>query len=275
MSIAVVFDSAGTLLKTVRSVFDLSKKELLDDTVETTTLTFDDYDRILVLLNVGSTELMQAEKSEQLSKYLSENNIEFGISCGRKILDADLVGKILYSDKICMISDMQKVIKSCRETVTKEAELFAMNVGLIINLRKKEIEFAIAAAGHPFPGVREMISTLHNKGIAAFIASGDRTAKLELVADKIGIPRNRVHGVSTPVIKAQIVSNLKTEYDLVVMVGDGINDLSAMKAADVSILSVQQEGIRPEILHRQADYTVKDIREVIGIIDGLLVKNDE
>ncbi|MDO5844864.1 MAG: HAD-IC family P-type ATPase [Methanocorpusculum sp.] len=272
MSIAVVFDSAGTLLKTVRSVIDINKRTLLDDSVETTTLTFDDYDRILVLLNIGSTELMQAESSKLLSAYLTENEISFGISCGRKILDADIVGKILYTDEKCLVSDMQTVIKSCRETVTKEAELFAMNVGLIVNLRKRDIEFAIAAAGHPFPGVREMISELHKKGIAAYIASGDRTAKLELVADKIGIPRNRVHGVSTPVIKAQVVTNLKSEYDVVVMVGDGINDLSAMKSADVAVLSIQQSGIRPDILYKQADYTVKDIREVVKILDDLSSK---
>ncbi|MDD4132678.1 MAG: HAD-IC family P-type ATPase, partial [Methanocorpusculum sp.] len=124
-----------------------------------------------------------------------------------------------------------------------------------------------AAAGYPFPGVKEMISTLHQKGIAVYIASGDRTAKLELVADKIGIPRDRVHGVATPITKAQIVTNLKGEYDIVVMVGDGINDLSAMRAADVSILTVQQKGERPSVLTNAAGYIIHDIRDVVGIVN--------
>ncbi|HJJ58772.1 MAG TPA: HAD family hydrolase, partial [Methanocorpusculum sp.] len=104
---------------------------------------------------------------------------------------------------------------------------------------------------------------------AVYVASGDRTEKLEMVADKIGIPRNRVHGVATPVTKAQIVTSLKSEYDIVMMTGDGINDLSAMRAADVSVLTLQQEGERPEILKKTADKIIYDIRDVAAIADEL------
>ena len=96
---------------------------------------------------------------------------------------------------------------------------------------------------------------------------GPSTSKLELIADKIGIPRERVYGLATPVTKARIVTSLKNDYEIVVMVGDGINDLSAMWAADVSILMVQQKGERPEALLKQAEYIIDDIRDVIGIVD--------
>ena len=52
-------------------------------------------------------------------------------------------------------------------------------------------------------------------GIPTFIASGDRVAKLEKMADYLGIPRDRVFGVATPTIKAQIVADLQGEYDTV------------------------------------------------------------
>lgn len=270
MSLAVVFDSAGTLLKTVRAVVEIKTGTLFLDSVETTLLTFEDPDRILVLLNLRSGELQETDGTRLLSEYLTSRNITFGISCGRKIIDANIVGTILYEDRKTRVAEMQKAVAACREMVSKESELFAMNAGVIINTRTKEIEFGLAAAGHPFPGVRDLISSLHQKGVAVFIASGDRTEKLELVADNIGIPRNRVHGVATPVTKAQVVTTLKNDYDVVMMVGDGINDLSAMRAADIAILTLQQKGERPEILMRTAGYIIHDIRETKNIVDEVL-----
>jgi len=93
-------------------------------------------------------------------------------------------------------------------------------------------------------------------GVPTFIASGDRVTKLERMADHLGIPRDRVYGVATPTVKAQIVSDLRQEYDRVLMVGDGINDLCAMRNADIAILTVQQPGDRPSgRKHRQPQQT--------------------
>ena len=174
------------------------------------------------------------------------------------------------NDRVCTIADAQKAISVCKEDASREFDLFALNAGVIVNVRSETIEFVIASAGHPFPGVRDLISSLHRKGAAVFIASGDRTEKLEQVADRIGVPRNRVHGVATPTGKAQVVRSLKSVYDVVVMVGDGINDLSAMREADVGILSVQQSDDKPDVLKKAADYIISDICEVEKIIDGRL-----
>jgi len=90
------------------------------------------------------------------------------------------------------------------------------------------------------------------------------------MADYLGIPRDRVFGVATPTVKAQIVADLKAEYDRVVMVGDGINDLCAMKAADVAILSEEQSGEKYPDLYEAADYVIKSVREVVEIVKGLM-----
>lgn len=269
MSLAVVFDSAGTLMKTVRSVIDINTKKMLEDSVETTTLTSQDPDRELVVVYTNTKEVMEADSEELFSNYISRNEIGFGISCGRKKTDDNITGKIIYSDSKCRISDMQTVIKLCRDQISKESEVFAMNVGVIVNLRKREIEFGVAAAGYPFPGVKKTISELLKMGAAVYMASGDRESKLELVADKIGIPRDKVHGVATPVVKANIVADLKSDYDIVMMVGDGINDIKAMKTADVAVLTTQQKGEKPEILYKTADYTINDIRDVVKIVENL------
>jgi Cu+-exporting ATPase len=107
-------------------------------------------------------------------------------------------------------------------------------------------------------------------GVPTFIASGDRSTKLEKMADHLGIPRDRVYGVATPTVKAQIVSDLRQEFDRVLMVGDGINDLCALRNADIAILTVQQPGDRPEELYKEADYVVKNVQEVIPIVESLV-----
>jgi soluble P-type ATPase len=90
------------------------------------------------------------------------------------------------------------------------------------------------------------------------------------MADLLGIPRDRVYGIATPSVKAQIVADLKTEYDTVVMVGDSINDLCAMKAADIAILTEEQSAGKPEELYRTARYVVKSVGEVVSIVRGML-----
>lgn len=268
MSIAVVFDSAGTLLNTYRVAKDIRNRKLLPG-IETTTLTFSSPDRVLVVLPVHSKEIMQTPGDMLLSSYLVDHNIGFGVSCTRKIVTADEIGDVLYTDRLVRVNDLQECIRNVW-TVCKAESVVTMNSGAIVNMAYKCIEFAITAGGWPFDGAKEAITALHRMGVPIFIASGDRVTKLEKMADHFGIPRDRVYGVATPTVKAQIVNDLRQEYDRVLMVGDGINDLCAMQNADIAILTVQQAGERPEDLFKEADYVVKNVSEVVAIVRELL-----
>jgi soluble P-type ATPase len=267
MSIAVVFDSAGTLLKTYRVAKDIRNKKLLPG-IETTTLTFSSPDRVLVVLPVHSKEIMNTPGDMLLSTYLLENNIGFGVSCTRKIVTAEEIGDVLYTDRQVRVRDLQECIRDVW-TVCKAETVVTMNSGAIVNMAEKCIEFAITAGGWPFDGAKETVTALHRMGVPTFIASGDRVTKLEKMADHLGIPRDRVYGVATPTVKAQIVNDLRQEYDRVLMVGDGINDLCAMRNADIAILTIQQPGERPEDLFKEADYVVKNVSDVVTIVKEL------
>jgi len=268
MSVAVVFDSAGTLLNTYRVAKDICNKKLLPG-VETTTLTFSSQDRVLIVLPVHSMDLMATPEDRLLSDYLVEHNIGFGVSCTRKITTAEEIGDVLYTDKRVKVQDLQECIRNVW-TVCKQESVVTLNSGAIINMAQKGIEFTITAGGWPFDGAKEAITALHRMGVPAFIASGDRVTKLERMADHLGIPRDRVNGVATPTVKAQIVNDLRQEYDKVIMVGDGINDLCAMRNADIAILTVQQPGDRPDELYKEADYVVQNVGEVVTLVEDLL-----
>ncbi|WP_321505874.1 HAD family hydrolase [uncultured Methanoregula sp.] len=268
MSVAVVFDSAGTLLNTYRVAKDICNKKLLPG-VETTTLTFSSQDRVLIVLPIHSKDLMAAPGGCLLSDYLVEHDIGFGVSCTRKITTAEEIGDVLYADKRVNVEDLQECIRNVW-TVCRQESVVTLNSGAIINMAQKGIEFTISAGGWPFDGAKEAITALHRLGVPAFIASGDRVTKLEKMADHLGIPRDRVNGVATPTVKAQIVNDLREEYDKVIMVGDGINDLGAMRSADIAVLTLQQPGIRPAELYKEADYVVKSVGEVVTLVENLL-----
>lgn len=272
MSVAVVFDSAGTLLNTYRVARDICHKKLLPG-IETTTLTYSSPDRVLIVLPLHSKDLMTIPPETLLSDYLVRQEIGFGISCSRRVTTSDDIGDILYTDRCCQVGDLQECIRNVW-SICQGKDMLTLNSGAIINMAQGKIEFTITAGGWPFEGAKEAISALHRMGVPTYIASGDRVTKLEMMADHLGIPRDHVYGVATPKVKAQIVNDLREEYDRVLMVGDGINDLCAMRNADVAILTIQQPGERPEALYKEADHVIRCVSEVIPIVQELLRSTD-
>jgi soluble P-type ATPase len=268
MSVAVIFDSAGTLLRTYRVAKDVMHNTMLIE-VETTTLTFGSENRVLVVLHAHSRDIMDAPTDSYLSDFLVEREAGFGVACSCKVIPAEEVGDVLYTDRFARVGDLQECIRQVWGCCKQEA-IVAMNSGAIINTELSGIEFTVTTGGRPFDGAKETITELHRMGIPAYIASGDRVTKLERMADHLGIPRERVYGVATPSMKAQLVDDLKKQYDVVVMVGDAINDLHALKKADVAILSEQQGGNKPEILYKNADYVINKVDEVVGIVQGIV-----
>jgi Cu+-exporting ATPase len=268
MSIAVVFDSAGTLLHTYRAAKDISRQELLPG-IETVTLTFSSPERVLVVIHVHSREVISAPPQELVSSYLISRQAGFGISCTRKITTSEEIGDVLYGDTAATVGDLQDCIRNVWSVCRRES-VVTLNSGVILNMALRTIEFTVTTGGRPFEGAKEAIRELHRLGIPTFIASGDRATKLEKMADYLGIPRDRVYGVATPTVKAQIVADLQGEYDRVVMVGDGINDLCAMERADIAILTEEQLVDKPSELYRVAHHVVKNVGEVVEIVRNLV-----
>ncbi|MDG6257583.1 MAG: HAD-IC family P-type ATPase [Methanomicrobiaceae archaeon] len=267
MSIAVVFDSAGTLLRTFRVAKDIRKGEIIED-VETTTLAYSCEERALVTLYLHSMDVMEAPAEQLLSEFLTSRQIGFGIACAWQVVTAEDVAAILYHDRLASVGDLQDCIRRVWGICKREV-VVALASGVMINQMMEAIEYTITSGGRPFGGARETIRELHKMGIASYVASGDRTDKLVRMADYLGIPHDNVHGVATPSIKAQVVRDLKSQYDTVVMVGDGINDLTALREADVAILSEQQSCNKPQALIDAADHIVRSVTEVADIVRKL------
>ncbi len=81
-------------------------------------------------------------------------------------------------------------------------------------------------------GAAEAVARLGAQGIGSHLISGDNQGSCRAVAEALGI--DDIHAQVLPADKARIVGELKRQ-GVVAMVGDGINDATALAAADVGI----------------------------------------
>ena len=80
-----------------------------------------------------------------------------------------------------------------------------------------------------------VIADLAGLGVRAHLLTGDHPGAAHVVADAVGIPRERVSGGLLPGDKLAGIERLRAGGAVVGMVGDGMNDAPALAAADVGI----------------------------------------
>ncbi|MFJ4626846.1 heavy metal translocating P-type ATPase [Streptomyces sp. NPDC088847] len=83
------------------------------------------------------------------------------------------------------------------------------------------------------PGSYRAVDQLRRLGIRPVLATGDRKAPAQAVADALGI--EDVHARCSPEDKAALVRQLQEEGYRVAVVGDGVNDAAALACADLGI----------------------------------------
>ena len=83
------------------------------------------------------------------------------------------------------------------------------------------------------PEAREVVRALQQRGLHVRILSGDGAAQTEAAAQELGV--DGWDAEVLPQEKAAVVQNLRDQGRFVCFVGDGINDLVAMRAAQVSV----------------------------------------
>ena len=80
---------------------------------------------------------------------------------------------------------------------------------------------------------RWVVESLRRRGVRVVIASGDKKVNVEKVAKAIGV--DEYYYEMSPEDKLKLISRFKSNNGKVAMVGDGINDLEAMAAADLGV----------------------------------------
>lgn len=265
MKIAVVFDSAGTLLHMYRVAKNIETGAILNDIISTE-LVGKKPDCALLVMQIDSNKLVKCPPSMLISDFIGKYNVGIDVGCSKAHVDNNTAMSVVQSDKFAAMSDLQEVMATVRQRCKN---IFYVGVGLIIDVGTKSIPYVVCTGGKIYSNSCSVIQTLTERGIGVYIASGDSIRNLKPLAKNVCVPLECVYEISTPRKKEEIVKRLKEEYDKVIMVGDGINDILAFRAADLSVLSIQQTGKCPSLLFEEADIVIKDIHEVVGIVEQI------
>jgi soluble P-type ATPase len=257
--VAVVMDVAGTILKMYRVAKDIARGIILEKIV-TWELIMEKRGRALVVPQIDPKLIIFCRPDDPMGTLIRNREGGVEISCSSSPISKDEALSILCRSHV-KVRELQEVHQAVKARCPEKYQ----TTGMIVDDDLQEITHTLSTGGIPFPGLQDVLSRLENLGVDVYLASGDSMRSLMSLKD-YGIDPKRVYPVASPRRKQEIVAGLKREYRRVVMVGDGLNDLFALKAADIGVLTVQQDT-RPALELRQAaDEIIRDIQELPEIV---------
>ncbi|AEG17081.1 HAD family hydrolase [Methanobacterium paludis] len=258
---AIVFDNSGTLIERYRALKYIKTGAICDDVSSIDIVDYDNKRALVVLQTDPSKCIRKARPDQTIHHFLKKNLVKFDISYSAADVDKTGLLDILKDDK-ALIKDLQDTLNAVIEK--KYNVQICSGSGFIANTEEGKIEFTITSGGRVFKEVPEVINELKDRGIEIFVASGDRQGSLQKLAEYVGIPEKNVFGTADTRRKMEIVKNLKKNYK-VMMVGNDLNDILALKEADIGVLTLQQDKNVSKRVYDAADFVVENIKEILKI----------
>ncbi|HXY88671.1 MAG TPA: HAD-IC family P-type ATPase [Candidatus Acidoferrales bacterium] len=265
---AIIFDGAGTLLRKYRVAKDVYSGRILRDVVSLS-LIGTRRDCALVVFQLDVPRQLEGVPPDLLvSNFVQQYNVTLDVVCANSdITNEDAMSSITH-DKKALVQDLFDVL---REVSLNCKHIQFTGIAMVVDVNKGVIPYVLATCGDLFEGTEEVINKLKRMGAQIFIASGDAKNTLYSLALCIDIPFDRVVDIATPTVKEKLVNDLRQKCGLVIMVGDGINDIPALKAADIGILTVQQKEVRPKMLHDAADVEIENIEQLPEVVRKIIM----
>ncbi|KQC00847.1 heavy metal translocating P-type ATPase [Pedobacter sp. Hv1] len=144
---------------------------------------------------------------------------------------ADIDGQIYFVGNYKLLTEHQ--IKVEEQLLTKATQ-WGNEAKTVIWFANHENALAVLAIADQIKETsKQAIEQLINNGIAVYMLTGDNETTAKSIAKQTGITAYKAEVM--PDQKASFIKQLQSEGKIVAMVGDGINDSTALAQADVSI----------------------------------------
>jgi soluble P-type ATPase len=265
---AVVFDGAGTLLKKYRVAKDVYNDRLLYGVVSLSLVgTRRDYALVVFQLDVPR-QLEGVPSDLLISRFVKRYDVALEVVCANSDITNEDVVKSVTQDKKALVQDLFEVLRGV--SLDCKHSRFT-GIAMVVDVDSCTIPYVLATCGDLFKGTENVVDELKSIGAKIFIASGDAKNTLYSLALCIDIPYEQVIDIATPTVKERLIKDLKQKYGLVIMVGDGINDIPALKSADLGILTVQQKEERPNVLYDAADVVIENIKQLPEVVRKIIM----
>jgi Cu2+-exporting ATPase len=124
---------------------------------------------------------------------------------------------------------------------------------------------AVIGVGDPMRAdAPALVRSLADRGWQVHLCSGDVPSLVGRAGEALGVDRDRCLGGQDPEAKMRTVEAFRSRP--VVMIGDGVNDMPAMAAADVGI--AVRQGARATLDRADVALTGGGLSQVVSLVDG-------
>ncbi|NMO75690.1 heavy metal translocating P-type ATPase [Niallia alba] len=260
----IAFDKTGTLTKGLPSVTDIVAFNEEEQKIMT----------ITSAIEKGSQHPLASaiiRKAEADNLPYKDVNIENFQSITGKGVKADIDGTTYYVGSPNLFEELYSIEKNIKQQITNMQE---QGKTVMVLGTSKEIMSLIAVADEVRESSKEAIRKLHQIGIEKTVMlTGDNEGTAKAIGKEVGVME--IQAELLPEDKLVYIKQLRSKYDKVAMVGDGVNDAPALASATVGIamggagtdtaLETADIALMSDDLSK-LPYTIKLSRKALAII---------